>query len=203
MSLYERGTGVSRTAFDTRRLADRIEEPIVRDHIGDDDRAFIERRTCSSSPRPTRRVGRTARTRAASPGFVRVLDEQTVAFPSYDGNGLYLSMGEHAREPERRPALHQLRGALADAAERHRVDRPGPDELWRPGGAVRRPRSGTRGVPELPAVHPRVPAREAVAVRAQGGVRDAGAGLECGATGRRTSCPSTTPRDPSRESIPR
>jgi predicted pyridoxine 5'-phosphate oxidase superfamily flavin-nucleotide-binding protein len=31
--------------------------------------------------------------RGGDPGFVRVLDEHTVAFPNYDGNGLYLSMG--------------------------------------------------------------------------------------------------------------
>jgi predicted pyridoxine 5'-phosphate oxidase superfamily flavin-nucleotide-binding protein len=31
--------------------------------------------------------------KGGEPGFVRVLDERTVAFPNYDGNGMYLSMG--------------------------------------------------------------------------------------------------------------
>jgi predicted pyridoxine 5'-phosphate oxidase superfamily flavin-nucleotide-binding protein len=31
--------------------------------------------------------------KGGEPGFVRVLDEGTIAFPSYDGNGMYLSMG--------------------------------------------------------------------------------------------------------------
>ncbi|HUZ85981.1 MAG TPA: pyridoxamine 5'-phosphate oxidase family protein [Candidatus Baltobacterales bacterium] len=31
--------------------------------------------------------------KGGDPGFVRVLDEHTLAFPNYDGNGLYLSMG--------------------------------------------------------------------------------------------------------------
>jgi predicted pyridoxine 5'-phosphate oxidase superfamily flavin-nucleotide-binding protein len=31
--------------------------------------------------------------KGGDPGFVRVLDEHTIAFPSYDGNGMYLSMG--------------------------------------------------------------------------------------------------------------
>src|SRR5436305_12847405 len=31
--------------------------------------------------------------KGGDPGFVRVLDERTVAFPNYDGNGMYLSMG--------------------------------------------------------------------------------------------------------------
>jgi predicted pyridoxine 5'-phosphate oxidase superfamily flavin-nucleotide-binding protein len=31
--------------------------------------------------------------KGGAPGFVRVLDEHTIAFPNYDGNGMYLSMG--------------------------------------------------------------------------------------------------------------
>ena len=31
--------------------------------------------------------------KGGEPGFVRVLDERTLAFPSYDGNGMYLSAG--------------------------------------------------------------------------------------------------------------
>ena len=34
--------------------------------------------------------------KGGEPGFVRVLDEQTIAFPSYDGNGMYLSLGNIA-----------------------------------------------------------------------------------------------------------
>ena len=38
--------------------------------------------------------------KGGDPGFVRVLDEQTLAFPSYDGNGTYLSMGNLLRNPQ-------------------------------------------------------------------------------------------------------
>jgi hypothetical protein len=31
--------------------------------------------------------------KGGDPGFVRVVDERTIAFPNYDGNGMYLSMG--------------------------------------------------------------------------------------------------------------
>jgi predicted pyridoxine 5'-phosphate oxidase superfamily flavin-nucleotide-binding protein len=31
--------------------------------------------------------------KGGAPGFVRVLDERTIAFPNYDGNGMYLTMG--------------------------------------------------------------------------------------------------------------
>lgn len=38
------------------------------------------------------------------PGFVRVVDSGTLAFPTYDGNGMFLSMGNLARN--RRVASH-------------------------------------------------------------------------------------------------
>jgi predicted pyridoxine 5'-phosphate oxidase superfamily flavin-nucleotide-binding protein len=79
--------------FDTRRLADRIEERLVRDHIDEDDRAFIQDRdmfflaTADADGKPQ------CSYKGGEPGFVRVLDERTLAFPSYDGNGMYLSAG--------------------------------------------------------------------------------------------------------------
>ena len=38
--------------------------------------------------------------KGGEPGFVRVVDEQTLAFPNYDGNGTYLSMGNLLRNPQ-------------------------------------------------------------------------------------------------------
>ena len=79
--------------FDTRRLADRIDELLVKDTIGEREAAFIERRdmfflaTCDADGQPT------CSYKGGDPGFVRVLDERTLAFPNYDGNGMYLSMG--------------------------------------------------------------------------------------------------------------
>ena len=79
--------------FDTRRLADRIEQLLVKDTISEHDRAFIEARdmfflaTCDADGQPT------CSYKGGDPGFVRVLDERTLAFPNYDGNGMYLSMG--------------------------------------------------------------------------------------------------------------
>jgi predicted pyridoxine 5'-phosphate oxidase superfamily flavin-nucleotide-binding protein len=79
--------------FDTRRLADRMEERAIRSLIDERDRAFIERAdmfflaTCDAEGRPN------CSYKGGDPGFVRVLDESTIAFPNYDGNGMYLSMG--------------------------------------------------------------------------------------------------------------
>ena len=93
MSLYHEGSRQLQDRFDTRRLADRIEERIVRDRIDDDDRAFIEARdmffiaTVDEDGQPQSSY------KGGDPGFVRVLDEHTIAFPVYDGNGMYLTAG--------------------------------------------------------------------------------------------------------------
>jgi predicted pyridoxine 5'-phosphate oxidase superfamily flavin-nucleotide-binding protein len=79
--------------FDTERLADRIEERLVRDRLSADDRAFIERMdmfflaTADAQGRPS------CSYKGGDPGFVRVLDEHTLVFPNFDGNGMYLSTG--------------------------------------------------------------------------------------------------------------
>jgi uncharacterized protein len=79
--------------FDTRRLADNVEERLVRTEIPPEHKAFIESRdmfflsTIDHEGRPT------VSYKGGDPGFVRVLDGKTVAFPCYDGNGMFYSMG--------------------------------------------------------------------------------------------------------------
>ncbi|HEX9140759.1 MAG TPA: pyridoxamine 5'-phosphate oxidase family protein [Gaiellaceae bacterium] len=93
MGLYHDGSRELQDRFDTRRLADRIEERIVHDQIDDGDRAFIEARdmffiaTTDEDGQPQSSY------KGGEPGFVRVLDEKTIAFPLYDGNGMYLTAG--------------------------------------------------------------------------------------------------------------
>jgi predicted pyridoxine 5'-phosphate oxidase superfamily flavin-nucleotide-binding protein len=93
VSLYHDGSRELQDRFDTRRLADRIEERIVHDQIDDGDRAFIEARdmffiaTTDEDGQPQSSY------KGGEPGFVRVLDEKTIAFPLYDGNGMYLTAG--------------------------------------------------------------------------------------------------------------
>jgi predicted pyridoxine 5'-phosphate oxidase superfamily flavin-nucleotide-binding protein len=79
--------------FDTRRLADRITRTLVHDAIGDDDRAFIERMDMVFVATVDARGRPSCSYKGGDPGFVRVLDPRTLAFPSYDGNGMYLSLG--------------------------------------------------------------------------------------------------------------
>lgn len=79
--------------FDTRRLADRLVEVTVLDRFTPEDRAFIESRdmfflaTVNAAGEPA------CSYKGGDPGFVSILDERTLAFPNYDGNGMYMSMG--------------------------------------------------------------------------------------------------------------
>jgi hypothetical protein len=87
-------------AFDSRRMADRIEMIAVKPEVDDFARGFIESRdmfflsTIDHAGRPT------VSYKGGEPGFVRVIDANRIAFPSYDGNGMYLSMGNIAGNPE-------------------------------------------------------------------------------------------------------
>jgi predicted pyridoxine 5'-phosphate oxidase superfamily flavin-nucleotide-binding protein len=100
VALYHEGNRELQDRFDTRRLADRIEDRIVRDHIDADDRAFIEGRdmffiaTADEDGQPQ------CSYKGGDPGFVRVLDEHTIAFPMYDGNGMYLTAGNMLVHPQ-------------------------------------------------------------------------------------------------------
>ena len=91
--LYNEGARELQARFDTRRLADRLEEVEVDDALTADDRTFIESldmfflATADADGHPQ------CSYKGGDPGFVAVLDEHTVAFPNYDGNGMYLSAG--------------------------------------------------------------------------------------------------------------
>jgi predicted pyridoxine 5'-phosphate oxidase superfamily flavin-nucleotide-binding protein len=93
MPFYSDASRTLQDHFDTRRLADRIEEKLVRDHITEDDREFISARDMLFLATADRDGHPQCSYKGGDPGFVRVLDERTIAFPSYDGNGMYLSAG--------------------------------------------------------------------------------------------------------------
>ena len=82
--------------FDSRRIADRINDVLVHDFIDPGSAAFIESRdmmfvsTVDASGQPT------CSYKGGDPGFVRILDEETLAYPSYDGNGMFLTLGNAA-----------------------------------------------------------------------------------------------------------
>jgi uncharacterized protein len=99
--MYHDGSRRLQQRFDTTRLADRLEERFVtHSQIDEDDRRFIEScdmvfiATADADGRPN------CSYKGGEPGFVRVLDERTIAWPNYDGNGMYLSMGNLLVNPQ-------------------------------------------------------------------------------------------------------
>jgi hypothetical protein len=79
--------------FDTRRLADRLAEVKADDRFSEADRRFVEARDMLFLATVDEHGQPTCSYKGGDPGFVTVLDETTLAFPSYDGNGMYLSTG--------------------------------------------------------------------------------------------------------------
>lgn len=99
-SLYRPSHRRLQHLFDTERLADRIEQRLLRTAFSAEDREFIGRMdmfflaTADAAGRPN------CSYKGGDPGFVRVLDAQTLMFPNYDGNGMYLSMGNLAENAQ-------------------------------------------------------------------------------------------------------
>jgi len=91
--LYHDGNRTLQDRYDTRRLADRIEERLLHDAFTDDDRAFIESRDMFFIATADEHGMPQCSYKGGDPGFVRIVDPNTLAFPSYDGNGMYLSLG--------------------------------------------------------------------------------------------------------------
>jgi predicted pyridoxine 5'-phosphate oxidase superfamily flavin-nucleotide-binding protein len=93
IGLYHDGSRQLQDRFQTRRLADRLEEVITHDAFTEADRAFIESRpmfflaTADADGRPD------CSYKGGRPGFVRVVGPGMLAFPSYDGNGMFKSLG--------------------------------------------------------------------------------------------------------------
>lgn len=82
--------------FDSRRIADRINDLLVADTIDEGAAAFIEARDMFFLASVDAQGQPTCSYKGGAPGFVRVLDERTLVFPAYDGNGMFLSLGNAA-----------------------------------------------------------------------------------------------------------
>lgn len=90
---YHKGSRQLQDRFETRPLADRLLEAIVCNKISLEDKDFIESQnmfflaTVDKEGRPD------CSYKGGSKGLVKILDDQTLAFPLYDGSGMYLSAG--------------------------------------------------------------------------------------------------------------
>jgi predicted pyridoxine 5'-phosphate oxidase superfamily flavin-nucleotide-binding protein len=97
--MYHDGSRELQDRFGSRQLADRLAERLTHDTFSAEDRDFIQSRplfflaTADAEGRPD------CSYKGGDPGFVRVIDPSTLAFPSYDGNGMFKSLGNLLTNP--------------------------------------------------------------------------------------------------------
>ncbi len=91
--LYHEGNRQLQDAFESRRIADRLEEKLARAAFTADDKAYIESAiyfflaTADADGRPD------CSFKGGPAGFVRITAPDELAFPDYDGNGMFKSLG--------------------------------------------------------------------------------------------------------------
>ena len=96
MNFYDEHHAKLQEQFESRDLAQAMEFAIVQPELNDEAISFIEKReffflsTVRSDGQPT------VSHKGGAPGFVRAIDPTTIVFPSYDGNGMFFSMGNIA-----------------------------------------------------------------------------------------------------------
>src|SRR6478736_10352009 len=97
--MYHEGNRQLQDQFDSRRISDRLEEKLMRKEFSADDKQFIESlpyfflATADARGRPD------CSFKGGAPGFVRVTGPSELAFPDYDGNGMFKSLGNVAVNP--------------------------------------------------------------------------------------------------------
>jgi predicted pyridoxine 5'-phosphate oxidase superfamily flavin-nucleotide-binding protein len=82
--------------FDTRRMADLLEGGFIAKEIDPGNKAFIESRDMFFLSTVDQNGNPTVSYKGGDPGFVKVVDSKTIAFPFYDGNGMFYSWGNIA-----------------------------------------------------------------------------------------------------------
>lgn len=87
-------------AFGTRQLADRIEDIACVTEFSDEAKAFIEAQDMFFLASVDHNGRPTVSYKGGNAGFVRIIDPKTLVFPSYDGNGMYMSVGNAALNRE-------------------------------------------------------------------------------------------------------
>ena len=97
--IFHDGARELQDRHDTRRLADRIEQLVLKPGLGESERAFVEAADCFFLATSDEFGRPNCSYKGGDPGLVAVLDERTIVFPCYDGNGMFLSMGNLTRNP--------------------------------------------------------------------------------------------------------
>ena len=121
--LYHEGNRRLQDRFDSRRIADRLEQKLTRTAFSADDRALIEGAiyfflaSADAQGRPD------CSFKGGAPGLVRVTGACELAFPDYDGNGMFKSLGNLAVNANVGLLVHRPARAAAPAARQRGGER--------------------------------------------------------------------------------
>ena len=97
--LYHEGNRQLQDEFKSRAIADRLEQVLTRTTFTESDKVFIENvifffvATADGEGRPDSSF------KGGAAGFVRVIGPSELAFPDFDGNGMFKSLGNIAVNP--------------------------------------------------------------------------------------------------------
>ena len=86
--------------FNTRAMADRVEELVCRTEFDDGAKQFIQSTEMFFLSSIDHQGRPTVSYKGGDAGFVKIQDDTTLIFPSYDGNGMYFSMGNISANPQ-------------------------------------------------------------------------------------------------------
>jgi predicted pyridoxine 5'-phosphate oxidase superfamily flavin-nucleotide-binding protein len=99
-TMYHDGNRRLQDEFSSRQISDRLEEKLTRTSFTPDDKTYLESAeyffiaTADAEGRPD------CSFKGGPPGFVRVTGESELAFPDYDGNGMFKSLGNILVNPD-------------------------------------------------------------------------------------------------------
>ena len=110
--------------FETRDLADRIIDIASKGELEEMDIGYIQSRDMFFLASVDANGSPTVSYKGGDVGFIRVVDNKTLTFPSYDGNGMFLSMGNIQ-------ASSKIGMLLIDFENPHRMRIQGRAELSR------------------------------------------------------------------------
>jgi predicted pyridoxine 5'-phosphate oxidase superfamily flavin-nucleotide-binding protein len=99
-AIYHDGNRELQDKFDSRRIADRLEQVTLHNFFTESDAALVENSCMFFLATADAEGWPDVSYKGGQPGFVRVTGESELAFPCYDGNGMFKSMGNILVNPK-------------------------------------------------------------------------------------------------------
>lgn len=92
-NIYKESHRLLQDQFDTRRMADLLEGGFIASELSDQDVSFLGSRDMFWLSSVDADGFPTVSYKGGDPGFVKIIDKTTIAFPIYNGNGMFYSAG--------------------------------------------------------------------------------------------------------------